>query len=157
MTSNMTLWCHRTWMAGKSLINEILDGVEKTSISDGFYMAMFDCRRVAHPISWGGNRWASMGYCRAWSWLLRRGSGGAQLVSSNFTLTLKPSPATYFQQPTCLNKLHARKKENVHAVPISMKIDEKQKGPNPKETSAFEPILIMHLQIKNISFTILVI
>jgi hypothetical protein len=49
------------------------------------------------------------------------------------------------------------KKKMFFAVPISMKIDEKQKGPNPKETSAFEPILIMHLQIKNISFTILVI
>ena len=82
---------------------------------------------------------------------------GSSVGFLQFNLTLKPSPATYFQQPTCLNKLHARKKENVHAVPISMKIDEKQKGPNPKETSAFEPILIMHLQIKNISFTILVI
>lgn len=62
------------------------------------------------------------------------------------------SAAHMLEQTACQEK-----KKMFFAVPISMKIDEKQKGPNPKETSAFEPILIMHLQIKNISFTILVI
>jgi hypothetical protein len=38
---------------------------------------------------------------------------GSSVGFLQFNLTLKPSPATYFQQPTCLNKLHARKKENV--------------------------------------------
>lgn len=83
---------------------------------------------------------------------------GSSVGFLQFHLNIETQPCHLLSAAHMLEQTACQEKKKMFfAVPISMKIDEKQKGPNPKETSAFEPILIMHLQIKNISFTILVI
>ena len=70
-------------MAGKSLINEILDGVEKTSISDGFYMANVWLQKGGPPNFMGRKSMSIHGVLQGMILAAEARVWGAQLVSSN--------------------------------------------------------------------------